>query len=319
MALVTHLRTVVTGLALAAPVGAAADVSVCDALHQVSAVVLLPAEERQAEANDGTLPYERARRLRLIASAERMLDASSAERVLPAQTLARFREILADQAAQRATEAGAQPALSDAERDLLQRWLQSCAQDERAEPVPGDHESIQTLETDETSMAADAGRRLAIADTPRGGSGASVDIAPSWQTLMILVGFFALALLSLPWHAIWRKPRQRRARRFRCKVPSTLVCDAGRITVQMEDISQLGCLLRTDSLIELKTPCLVHVAGHWLRGRIVWSNKCYAGVEFGRYMSIEFVHAVARRRAPTGREDPAIAAARGGLDVVKGG
>ena len=319
MAVLTHLRTLVTGLALAAPVGAAADVSVCDALHQVSAVVLLPAEERQAGANDGTLPYERARRLRLIASAERMLDASRAERVLPAQTLARFREILADQAAQRATEAGAQPALSDEERDLLQRWLQSCAQDERAEPVPGDHESIQTLETDETSMAADAGRRLAIADTPRAGSGTFVDIVSSWYTFAIFVGFLVLTPLGLRWHAIWRKRRQRRARRFRCKVPSTLVCGAEKMTVQMEDISQLGCLLRMTSPMQAKTPCLVHVAGNWLRGRIVWSNKCYAGVEFGRYISIEVVHDVARGRAGSRREKPAMAAARRGLDAITGG
>jgi len=304
-----HRSALLAGLAIAMPSPVAAEVSACDALHVVASVIL------PAAGDGGASPAARPPResspetLRLVASAHRMVDVIAADSALPAPTIARYRAVLRSRASVTGYTDWPETTLDAAEREALQQWLRRCADDNSLRPDPGGRRDGAATVL-ESSTAETAERRRATSERSIHDSGASIRMKPSWLTLSALATILALMATVLRWHAQWRQRRKRRARRYRCNLRATFAASDGTDEVRVEDISQLGCMLRTDRPVPPKTACHVHLIGTWIRGRVVWSNKRYTGIQFSRSMRRDFVRAVVRGDARPPRDRPALAGAR---------
>lgn len=279
-------------LALAEPAKATAPAELCEVLALMGAVLTLPSE-------DDTPRRNAKMEQRLILKAHQALEMASGQGALPVATIRQYREILSDRVKGRRPDPAHSETLDRVTKKVQQDWRQLCkrAEDHGFAPDKSDAKAIGARQ-DSGKTPEHLGRGISeksrSPENRISSSLSGVTAAHQWRmlaTVIAAVGIFGLAGKG---YVEMQGRRKRRARRFPCDLAGRLSMDTGKEPVSVRDISRLGCLLRMDRGPPAKTRCHVWIHDRWLEARVVWSNKCYVGLEFRQLQSREFIIGVAR-------------------------
>jgi len=105
----------------------------------------------------------------------------------------------------------------------------------------------------------------------------------------LAASFLALSFLGWRYLRMVLVRRKRRAKRFSCLLDIGMRIDGARHSARLHDLSQVGCKLAVTAPLRKGDTVTLAMPSAERRGRVIWANRHYAGIEFDRHLSAEQV------------------------------
>lgn len=296
MRVCSRLSGLCLALLLALPTPAAARPDGCDALTLVVAVVT-----HAPEASMHSFQADSSFR-RLTESASAALDRAEAARTLPASKIAAYRAVLSERTRHGGEAIGAHGLRFNADRQVIRDWRLACTVAGLSGPALGvlatDADGLAGAPSARGWTAAPPAQRGARSWSPRPTEPVASEAKRPLMVSAVVILIAGITMLSLRWADQKHKRKERQSHRIVCDLRGGLITAEGRYGVRVRDLSQLGCKVRTRAKVAPRQPCWVRLGGKWLSGRVVWSTRHYAGIEFAQPLQRDFVHAAVHGPEP---------------------
>jgi len=121
--------------------------------------------------------------------------------------------------------------------------------------------------------------------------------------LLLMAGVIAGVVLGWRYMTLRIAVRKRRAKRFVCSADVGIRSNGFLYEARLHDISQVGCKLSTRTEVKVGNRVDITVLSSEHKGRVIWANAYYAGVEFDSHLTDAQVADITeiRRKKPAPR------------------